>query len=100
MDIGEEKYKKVINEYRSSYANIINEYPINGKDVAEGYRYRNLKYITNKAVLSSNYPYYHPIYEEALEEIKSNLTEPDPEVRMLAVRLARALPFLFRIKLI
>lgn len=67
MDIGEEKYRKVVGEYRSPFNNIISEYPINSRDFAGSSRFRNLKYITSKAVLSSNYPYYHPIYEEALE---------------------------------
>jgi hypothetical protein len=63
MDIPEEKYKKVVSEYRSSFSNIINEYPINSRDFANSARFRNLKYITGKAILSSNYPYYHPVYE-------------------------------------
>lgn len=90
----------MISEYRSAYCNIINEYPIGSKDVAESSRFRNLKYIASKAIISSNYPYYKPIYEEASEEIKNGLTDNDIEARVLAIRLARALPFLFRTKLI
>lgn len=84
-------------EYRGQYSNIISEYPI---DLGETSRVRNLRYIASKAILSSNYPYYKPIYDDISEEIRNSLTDPDPEVRVLAVRLARALPFLFRIKLI
>jgi hypothetical protein len=100
MDIGEDRYKKVVGEFRASFNNIINEAPIGSRDFAQSSRYRNLKYITGKAVLSANYPYYHPLYEEALEEIRNTLSDPDPEVRVLSLRLARSLPFLFRIKLI
>jgi hypothetical protein len=100
MDIAEERYRKVVGEFRPSFTNIITEAPIGSRDFAHSTRHRNLKYITGKAVLSANYPYYHPLYEEALEEIRSTLTDPDPEVRVLALRLARSLPFLFRIRLI
>ncbi len=60
-------------EYRSQYGNIINEYPIDRADTS---RLRNLRYIATKAVLSSNYPYYQPIYEEVSEEIKNGLSDP------------------------
>lgn len=56
--------------------------------------------MATKAVLSDNYPYYNPIFQEQLEDIKNGLTDQQPETRALALRLGRALPFLFRIKLI
>ena len=51
-------------------------------------------------MLSDNYPFYNPIYQEAIEEIKAGLTEKSSEGKVLALRLARALPLMFRIKLI
>lgn len=48
------------------------------RGLSDSSRPRNLKYISNKALVSANYPYYNPIYEEALEEIKTSLTDQDP----------------------
>ena len=88
-----------MNEYRLSYNNIINEYPINNQ-LQQSSHYRNLKYLLHKELLSANYPYYNQIYEEAVEDIKITLNDHQPELKMLGLRLARALPFLYRIKLI
>lgn len=100
MDVQEERYRKVINEYRLPFSNLISEYPIAAREAAESSRHRNLRYILNKAVLSSNYPYHNPIYQDTLEEIKANLTDQDAETKALALRLMRVLPFLYRVRLI
>lgn len=90
-----------MSEFRGIFSNIIGESPLGfSRGLSDPSRPRNLKYISNKALVSANYPYYNPIYEEALEEIKASLADQDPESRALAIRLARSLPFLFRIRLI
>jgi hypothetical protein len=66
MDIQEERYRKIVNEYRYPFTNLISEYPIHSSR-EEGKGSRNLKYIVNKAVLASNFPYYNPTYEATLE---------------------------------
>jgi hypothetical protein len=53
-----------------------------------------------KAVLSDNYPFYSPIYADALEDIRAALNDPSVETRVLALRLARVLPFIYRTRLI
>lgn len=100
MDVSEDKYRKVISEFRGCFSNILNEYPITSRNERGG-KWRNLDYMVGRAVLGGNYPYYNPLYEETLEEIKSGISENNnPEAKALALRLARALPLLHRIQLI
>lgn len=98
MDVQEEKYRKIMAEFRPVFNNILAENPILRKQILSPVR--NLKYIATKALLSDNYPYHNPLYEEAIEDIKNGLNDPNLENRALALRLGRVLPFLYRIKLI
>lgn len=100
MDVQEEKYRKVMGEYRPFFSNLICENPISPGKRQPPSHTRNLKYIATKSLLADHYPYHHPIYPEYLEEIKHIITDKQPEVRALALRTGRTLPFLFRVKLI
>lgn len=75
MDVPEEKYRKIINDFRPIFANLLNENPINSFNRQPDPNTRNLKYIVTKAILSDNYPYYNPIFQEVLEEIKTSMGE-------------------------
>ena len=96
--MSEEKYRKTIGEFRSPLLSLMEENPIQLRRQLEPVR--NLKYIVSKAQLSDNYPYYNPVFQEYLEEIKNGLGDQQPEGRTLALRLGRALPLLHRIRLI
>lgn len=63
MDVQEEKYRKVMNEYRHTFNNILSESPISFPSKQNSSNDRNLKYITMKAALSDNYPFYNSIYQ-------------------------------------
>ena len=63
MDVQEERYRKVMNDFRPILNNLICENPINPERRQQLPQIRNLKYITTKAILSDNYPFYSPIYE-------------------------------------
>lgn len=98
MDVPEEKYRKIINDFKGIFANILTESPVGQRRALPSVR--NLKYIACKAELGDNLPYHHPLLEEMLEEVRVGLSEKNPEAKGLSLRLGRALPFLFRIKLI
>jgi hypothetical protein len=52
-----------MSEFRGIFSNIIGESPLGfSRGLSDSSRPRNLKYISNKALVSANYPYYNPIY--------------------------------------
>jgi hypothetical protein len=66
MDVQEEKYRKVMGDFRPLFSNLISENPINPFKKQPATHTRNLKYIASKALLSDNYPYHNPLFPEAL----------------------------------